>query len=264
MIRAPFLPGRGLLAAELTKLRSVRSTPLLLAIATVATVSLAVFQARSAVRGWDGWSTRARAEFDPVFGVFTGFQLAQFAFGLLGVLAVTAEYGTGTIRSTFASAPRRGRVLTAKLVVVGGVTLAAGELLAFVTFFTGQAVLAGKHLDVALGDPNVLRAVLGQGFYVFTVALLGAGLGTIVRHTAGATATLAGLLFLTVTVLKGISPDGSTALAHWAPGVAAEGLTWATFHDPEWPSAEFSLLVCLTYLGVTTAAAALCLGRRDV
>jgi len=48
------------------------------------------------------------------------------------------------------------------------------------------------------------------------------------------------------------------------PGVAAEGLTWATFHDPEWPTAGFSLLVCLTYLAVTTATAAFCLGRRDV
>jgi ABC-type transport system involved in multi-copper enzyme maturation permease subunit len=259
-----FLPSRGLLAAELTKLRSVRSTPLLLAVATVAAVGLAVFQARSAVRGWAGWGPRARAEFDAVFGVFTGFQLAQFAFGLLGVLAVSAEYGTGTIRTTFAASPRRGRVLTAKLAVVGGVALAAGELLAFATFFAGQSVLAAGHLDVAVGDPNVLRAVLGQGFYLCTVALLGAGLATIIRHTAGATATLSGLLFLTVMVLKGVSPDGSAALVHWAPSVAAEGLTWTTFHDPEWPSAGFSVLVCLTYVAVTTTAAGLCLARRDV
>ena len=59
--------------------------------------TLAVLQARSAVQAWDTWGPRARAEFDPVFGTFTGFQLAQFAFGLLGVLAVTAEYGTGTL-----------------------------------------------------------------------------------------------------------------------------------------------------------------------
>ncbi|MET8849807.1 ABC transporter permease [Amycolatopsis sp. NPDC004625] len=256
------LPGRGLLAAEWTKLRSLRSTPLILAVAAVATLSLAVFQARSAVRGWDSWGPRARAEFDPVFGTFTGFQLAQFAFGLLGVLAVTTEYGTGTIRATFAATPRRGRVVAAKLLVVGGIALAAGELLAFLTFFTGQAALAGKHLDVGLGDPNVLRAVLGQGFYVGVVALLGAAIGLIVRHTAGATALTAGLLFLTVMVLKGISD--SAALIRWAPGVAAEGLTWTTFHDPEWPSAGFAALVCLTYLAVTTTAAAWCVRRRDV
>ena len=256
------LPGRGLLAAEWTKLRSVRSTPVLLAVATAATLSLAVFQARAAVRSWDTWGPRARAEFDPVFGTFTGFQLAQFAFALLGVLAVTAEYGTGTMRLTFAATPRRGRVLAAKLVVVGGIAFAAGELLAFLTFFTGQAALAGKHLDAGLGDPNVLRAVLGQGFYAGTVALLGVAIGMIVRHTAGATALTAGLLFLTVTVLKGISD--SAGLPRWAPGVAAEGLTWTRFHDPEWPSAGFAVLVCLTYLAVTITAAAVCVARRDV
>ncbi|WP_410672261.1 ABC transporter permease [Amycolatopsis sp. cmx-4-68] len=260
----PFPPGRGLLAAEWTKLRSLRSTPLLLAVATAATLSLAVFQARAAVRGWDTWGPRARTEFDPVFGTFTGFQLAQFAFGLLGVLAVTAEYGTGTIRATFAATPRRGRVVGVKLLVVGALAFAAGELLAFVTFFAGQTTLAGKHLDVGLGDPNVLRAVLGQGFYVGTVALLGAAIGMIVRHTAGATALTAGLLFLAVTLLKAVSADGSTALSRWAPGVAAEGLTWTTFHDPEWPSASFATLVCLTYLVVTITVAAVCVTRRDV
>jgi len=258
----PFPPGRGLLAAEWTKLRSLRSTPLILAIAAAATLSLAVLQARSAVQAWDSWGPRARAEFDPVFGTFTGFQPAQFAFGLLGVLAVTAEYGTGTIRATFAATPRRGRVVAAKLLVVGGTSFTAGELLAFLTFFTGQAALAGKHLDVGLGDPNVLRAVLGQGFYVGTVALLGAAIGLILRHTAGATALTAGLLFLAVMVLKGIS--SSTALSRWAPGVAAEGLTWTRFHDPEWPSAGFAVLVCLTYLTVTITAATVCVTRRDV
>ncbi|WP_018684461.1 ABC transporter permease subunit [Actinokineospora enzanensis] len=253
-----------LIAAEWTKLRSVRSTPSILAVATVATIGIAVLQAHTTVRSWDGWGPRARAEFDPVFSTFSGFQLAQLAFGLLGVLAVTAEYGTGTIRATFTATPRRGRVLAAKLLVVGTVALVAGEVLAFTSFFTGQFVLAGKHLDVGLGDPNVLRAVLGQGFYVATVTILGAAIGTLLRHTAGATALTTGLLFLATTVLKAVSPDDSTTLTHWAPGVAAEGLTWTTFHDPEWPTAGFGLFVCLTYLAVTVAAAAWSLIRRDV
>ncbi len=252
----------GLLAAEWTKLRSVRSTPLILAVATIAPLSLAVFQARSAVNAWDSWGARARAEFDPVFGTFTGFQLAQFAFALLGVLAVTSEYGSGTIRATFAATAKRGQVLTAKLAVVGGIALIVGELLAFLTFFTGQAVLAGKHLDIAFSDPNVLRAVTGQGFYLGTVALLGVAIGAVIRHTAGATALMTGLLFLAVMVFKGISD--SATLTHWALGVASEGLTWTTFHDPEWPSATTGALVCATYLAATITAAAVSVTRRDV
>ena len=253
-----------LVAAEWTKLRSVRSTPLILAVAAVAAVAIAVLQARSTVGAWDGWGPRARAEFDPVFTTFTGCQVAQLAFGLLGVLAVTAEYGTGTIRATFAAVPRRGRVLAAKLLVLGAVALVTGQAMAFAAFFAGQFVLASKHLDVALGDPNVLRAVLGQGFYLGTVTILGAATGALLRHTAGATALTTGLLFLSTMVFKAISPDGSTALIHWAPAAAAEGLTWTTFHDPDWPTAGFAVVVCLTYLTVSVTAAAWRMTRRDV
>ncbi|PPK64806.1 ABC transporter permease subunit [Actinokineospora auranticolor] len=253
-----------LVAAEWTKLRSVRSTPLILAVATVATIAIAVLQARSTISAWDSWTARARAEFDPVFTTFTGFQLAQMAFALLGILAVTAEYSTGTIRSTFAAVPRRGRVLTAKLLVLGTVALVTGLALAFTAFFAAQSVLAGKHLDVTLDTPNVLRALLGQGFYLCTAAILGAAIGTLLRHTAGATTLTTGLMFLSTTVFKAISPDGSTALIHWSPAAAAEGLTWTTFHDPDWPPPGSALIVCLTYLAVGITAATWRLTRRDV
>jgi hypothetical protein len=49
----------------------------------------------------------------------------------------------------------------------------------------------------------------------------------------------------------------------WALGVAAEELT-CTFHDSEWPSATATVLVCASYLAVTTAVAARCVTRRDV
>jgi ABC-2 type transport system permease protein len=258
------LPRRGLLAAEWTKLRSVRSTPFILLFAGTATVTIGVVQARSAAQGWDSWSPRDRAEFDPVFGVFTGFQLAQFAFALLGVLAVSTEFGTGTIRQTFIAAPRRQQVLTAKLTVVGGLALAAGEALAFLTFFAGQFVLASKQLDVSLADPHVLRAVLGQGFYLFAVTVIGVGIGAAIRHTAGAVATVTGLLFLTVMVFKAFTGAEPSNLTHWALSSAAEGLTWTTVQAPEWPSAGEGLLVCLTYLAATTGLAALSLRKRDI
>ena len=258
------LPRHGLLAAEWTKVRSVRSTPLVLLFATAATVTIGAVQARSAAHGWDSWSPRERAEFDPVFGIFTGFQLAQFAFGLLGVLAVSAEFGTGTIRQTFVAAPRRHQVLTAKLAVVGGLAMAAGELLAFLTFFAGQFALSSKHLDVNLGSAHVLRAVLGQGFYLCAVTLIGVALGTVIRYTAGAVAAISGLLFLTVMVFKAFTGTEPSTLTHWALSSAAEGLTWTTVQAPEWPSAGEAFLVCLTYIAVTTCLAVLSLRRRDI
>jgi hypothetical protein len=45
-------------------------------------------------------------------------------------------------------------------------------------------VLAAGRLDVRLGDPGVLRAVLCGGLYLCTVTMVGFGLGAIVRHSA--------------------------------------------------------------------------------
>src|SRR2546423_484950 len=88
-----------------------------------------------------GRSCTARAAFDPVGDSFTGLGIAQLAFGALGVLAISSEYTTGLIRTTFASAPRRRAVIAGKAAVVGAVSLLAGELIAFATFFTGQQAL---------------------------------------------------------------------------------------------------------------------------
>jgi len=55
--------------------------------------------------------------------------------------------------------------------VVGVVSLLAGELIAFATFFTGQWALSAQHLDVALARPGALRSVLAAGFYLAVMAL---------------------------------------------------------------------------------------------
>ena len=51
-------------------------------------------------------------------------------------------------------------MLAAKAVVLAAVTLAAGELVAFVSFWLVQAVLAGHRQGVSLGRPGVAGAVL--------------------------------------------------------------------------------------------------------
>ena len=57
------------------------------------------------------------AAFDPTSFSLSGVYLAQLAVGVLGVLLVTGEYATGTIRATLAAVPRRLPVLWGKAVV---------------------------------------------------------------------------------------------------------------------------------------------------
>jgi hypothetical protein len=57
-------------------------------------------------------------------------------------------------------------VLAAKAAVVGVITLAAEQLIAFATFLAGQQALSAGHLDVTLAHPGVLCGVLAVGFYL--------------------------------------------------------------------------------------------------
>src|SRR6266496_1031849 len=93
--------GPDLVRAEWTKLRTVRSTWWALALTMVGMVVLgALFCARY---GIGGISPADRASFDPAAWSLSGFFLAQLAVGVLGVLAVTSEYATGSIRATLAA-----------------------------------------------------------------------------------------------------------------------------------------------------------------
>src|SRR4051794_1112248 len=99
------------LRAELVKLRTVRSTYLALGSAFALALAVGLTDCHHLAHGGD------RAGFDPVGTPLDGFQFAQLAFGVFGVLAVSTEYATGMIRSTFAAVPGRGRAFAAKALV---------------------------------------------------------------------------------------------------------------------------------------------------
>jgi hypothetical protein len=70
--------------------------------------------------------------------------------------------------------------------VLIAITLVAGEVISFSTFFLGQALISGKAPSAAIGQHEVLRAVIGAGLYLPLLALLGFALGWLVRHAAAA------------------------------------------------------------------------------
>ena len=133
-------PGRvGLrraMAAEWTKLWSVRSTTWTLVGTAVAVVGLCAL----------GTGTVSPSEIidDPTRRSLIGVFLGQLIFGVLGVLVMSAEYGTGTIRATLSAVPRRPVVLTAKILVFGAVAVVVSEILTFSAFALGQAHPVGQ------------------------------------------------------------------------------------------------------------------------
>jgi ABC-2 type transport system permease protein len=209
---------------EWRKLRTVRSTWYIVAVFAVGMIGLAII-----VLGHDNYaqlSAAARASFDSVNDSFTGLVLGQLLLGILGVLAITSEFSSGMIRATFAAAPSRLLVLAAKAGVLGAVTLAAGEIFAFAAFFAGQAVLKAPAPHVTLGQPGVLRAVLMAGAYPALIALIGLGLGAVIRHTAGAICAVAGVLFVLPLLFIPLGTSIQNAVVKFLPEpMAANSLT---------------------------------------
>ncbi|MFG3052137.1 ABC transporter permease [Kitasatospora sp. NPDC048239] len=188
-----------LVAAEWIKMRSLRSTPWALALVTLVVVGSSVVAStadRARLAGLDPGARR-----DDGFQVFDAYPMAGYltlmlVAGCVGGLAVVGEYGSGLIRTTTVAVPARGSVLLAKAAVVAAVWTAVGTVVSIGSFAVSQAVLSGCHADVSPGDPGVARAVLVSALLAPVCALVGLGLGALVRHAAGATATTTFVLLL--------------------------------------------------------------------
>ncbi|TYK52621.1 ABC transporter permease [Actinomadura decatromicini] len=187
------------LRAEWAKFRTVRSTVLVPGVAILLGLGIGLLDVSSI-----DWTATDPASLDPVSESFAGFQFAELAFAALGVLAISSEYGTGLIDTTFLAVPRRRTVYAAKIAVLAAFTLAICTVTAFTAFLLGQAVLSGHHASVSLDDPGVLRAVVCAAVYMTVVTLVGFAVGALIRHTAGAMAVMFGLVFLAWPVARAV------------------------------------------------------------
>jgi len=175
--------------------------------------------------------TAAVAAFDPTAISLSGIQLAQIAVGVLGAMLITSEYGSGMIRATFAAVPRRLPVLWGKAAVALGTVFAACVPAVLIAFFAGQSILAKVGLNIPFGQPGVARAVLGSAGYLAVAAVLGVGLGALLRNTAAAVTALFTLLF-GLQLLAGLIPGATgVTLEKFMPSTAGQAI--ASVHpDP--------------------------------
>jgi ABC-type transport system involved in multi-copper enzyme maturation permease subunit len=100
---------------------------------------------------------------------------------------MTAEYRRGLIRVTFAASPGRGRVLAAKAVVIGTVTFVAGLAGAGAALPLGEQLLRSNgNFILPVAALTEVRVVAGTAALLAVAAVFALGLGTILRHSAGA------------------------------------------------------------------------------
>ncbi|WP_267912984.1 ABC transporter permease [Streptomyces sp. N35] len=184
--------------SEWTKLRTLTSTWWLLIAIVVCTVGVGALTT-GAVSVGDCLERRTCDE-DTVKLSLTGVWVGQAAMAVFGVLVITAEYGTGTIRTALAAVPSRLRLLAAKAVVVAGLAALVGVVSVLGSLYAGRVLVqdagftsAAGYPPISLGDGPTLRAAVGAVLYFVLVALIGLGLGAALRDTAG---TLTAVLFL--------------------------------------------------------------------
>ncbi len=206
-----------------------------------------------------GLNTRG-ATGDPTSNVLAGVILAQVITGVLGVLAMTGEYSSGMVRTTFAVVPRRPLVLLAKAVVTGTLFLVAGEATMLAAFLLGTAALRAGVPHPSLGTPAVLRAVLMPGGYLALAGLMGLGLGALIRHSAAAVATLVGGLFVAPVMIGAVNRGAGPFLPELIAGNSLAAVRpVAGFGWSPW----LELGIVAVYPAALLAASAWLLIRRD-
>jgi hypothetical protein len=256
-------PFAGNLRTEWIKLRSLRSTWYTVACLFAVGLGITVLSMTAAGNEWANATAEERAAWDPTARSLMAFIVAQLIVSVLGILVVTSEFATGLMQTSLTATPRRHRLLAAKLVVTVAVAAIAGQALMLAAFGLGQAMLAAQDVPSAgLGDPGVLSALVAGGVYLSAIALLAASLGTIVRATAGALATMVGIVFL-VPALASLVPSALQGVFHYWPTLgAAEALQ--TVPDPAFPHPWVNLAgMCLGIAAVVTIAF-VAFRRRDV
>jgi ABC-type transport system involved in multi-copper enzyme maturation permease subunit len=248
--------------SEWTKLRSLRSTVFSLLAAVVFIVGLSVLVPSVTVGHWPPRDAGEAAAFDPTTRSLSGIFLAQLAIGVLGVLLITGEYATGMIRATFAAVPARLPVLWAKAMVFAMTTLAVTVPSVVVAFLVGQSIFKAKNLQTTLGEPGVLRAVLGAALYLTVVGVLGLGLGALLRNTAAGISALFGVLFVLPIIVRFLPSSWAEPIDKYLPNTVGEAITHV-HPDPSalGPWTGFGLFC--GYAAVVLVAAAVNLRRRD-
>src|SRR5262249_14501159 len=140
-------------------------------------------------------------------------------FGMLllmvvGALFITAEYRRGLIRVTLAASPRRGRVLSAKALVVGLVSFVLGVPATAIAVISGARLSrsAGQYV-LPVGLATELQVIVGTAALLAVSVVLALALGTILRR--GALAVVAVFAVVLLPYVLGYTSVLPPSAARW-------------------------------------------------
>ncbi|MGB7820160.1 MAG: hypothetical protein WBL35_15680 [Ornithinibacter sp.] len=238
------------------ELRKLVTTKILLgfflALVVIAAIDAAAVAFGTDMDGSTGFIATAE---DQVSLMAFGFN-AMLGTALFGAIAVAREYGHATVVPMFLTSPNRTRAVLAQLTAV----LLAGALLGLI----GEAMIVGA---VALALPatetaflasggDILRLVLASGLAGMAGAVLGAGIGSLVRNLGGAVTISVLLLF----IAPGMTAQLISGTASWMPPTLLSVVSGVTAEI----SVGAAILALVAWAMFPAVAGLVAVQRRDV
>lgn len=261
-------PGFGsLLQSEWTKLRSLRSTWIIVSLGIGLSVGFSALIAFVTGMTFDNLNEQTVAAFDPVLTTNSGSLFGCILLIMLGVTAVTAEYHSGMIRTTFIDTPRRLEVFAAKTVVVTLLGLMMTAISIPTMFLVSQPIFSHYGLETAsISDGDTVRTLMRIiTTQTLNYVVIPFAFAWLLRSTASAITVSLGLMWLPWMLAPVLGTWVKENVLRYLPDVAANSLSGITeAGTPQYLSPGPATVVVAAWVIGSLAVAAFVLNRRDV
>ena len=214
----------------------------------------------------------------PIERALVGGFAALTIASVLGVLFITTEYRRGMVRTTFTASPRRGRVLAAKAIIIGGVTFVVAVVATAITLPVSQRLLEGNgNFVYPISGFTQLRLIIGTALLLALSAVFALAVGTIARRSAMAVAAVVVLVVMPyILATAAVLPAGPSEWLLRVTPAAAFAIQQTLIAYPQvdgaylpafgfYPLSPFAgMLVLCAYTAAALGLAWWLLRRRDV
>ena len=179
---------------------------------------------------------------------------------ILGIIGMTQEYRHRTATPTFLTTPRRGRVVIAKLLAYAAAAIPFALAILAVGVLVVEIYAGARGAAPSLSGDN-LRVLGGVWAALVIYAVIGVGVGALLRNQVGAIVGALVYLYVVEPVIRSI-PATAPAFK-WMPGGALEAMT-ATLNDTDLLEPWQGGLLLLGYGLLAALLGTLLAVRRDV
>jgi ABC-2 type transport system permease protein len=179
---------------------------------------------------------------------------------ILGIIGMTQEYRHRTATPTFLAEPRRWRVVVAKLIAYAIAAVPFAVVAVAVNLLVVSIYAGARGAAPSLTGHNA-EVLFTSGLALVIYALIGVGIGALLRNQVGAIVGALVYLFVVEPVIRSI--PATSGAYKWMPGGGLEAMT-ATFQGPDLLGAWEGGLLLVGYGLLAALLGTLFAVRRDV